>query len=531
MSIYYYDTEFSEDGTIIDLISIGIVSEDGREFYCECSEFDESKCNDWVKENVLPKLGPKESRKTKAEIRKDLLTFLQNDISPRFVGYVSAYDHVVLAQLFGKMVDMPDSFPHYTYDFKQKLEELGDPFIPNREFKGEHNALADAKWLKMACEYLMKEHKFNIPANNKSKKVESMIAVRYQLLFLCPKAEKSQQLIAIEPLFTSPSAVDAQMKTARWEDKIPVVVVGLQPALDNFLKKLERADAIDWADYELEERKVAVIDLAKSMGLSCYEKLRTSEFDNMVLGDEVAVSVEAKTKIPYPPDLPHGNKDIWDAIRTGEDFKEGMDFLKKAGKHKDEELVTAAYRNFYEMYCELLGRLPWVYMDETKLKDKRNQLKGMLIQGEEKGSMLVEELENHLLWADIIAKTRAQKFNSVIRHPQNNRYVLVHEVPWVMHPGKHTWKTLTTFLIREMGKKHAFKESREKITTQVDISTELEIRKESEDKVMVFINQYLNEPQAKILTREEDHDKIVKRLTTYMKKWYSAGKFPDIEQI
>lgn len=30
---YFFDTEFHEDGQTIDLISIGIVAEDGREFY------------------------------------------------------------------------------------------------------------------------------------------------------------------------------------------------------------------------------------------------------------------------------------------------------------------------------------------------------------------------------------------------------------------------------------------------------------------------------------------------------------------
>ena len=30
---YFYDTEFIEDGTTIDLVSIGVVDETGREFY------------------------------------------------------------------------------------------------------------------------------------------------------------------------------------------------------------------------------------------------------------------------------------------------------------------------------------------------------------------------------------------------------------------------------------------------------------------------------------------------------------------
>ena len=37
---YFYDTEFIDNGRIIDLISIGVVAEDGREFYAVSTEFD-----------------------------------------------------------------------------------------------------------------------------------------------------------------------------------------------------------------------------------------------------------------------------------------------------------------------------------------------------------------------------------------------------------------------------------------------------------------------------------------------------------
>lgn len=53
---YWLDTEFIEDGKTIDLISIGIVCEDGREYYAINSWCDFSKASDWVKENVISKL-------------------------------------------------------------------------------------------------------------------------------------------------------------------------------------------------------------------------------------------------------------------------------------------------------------------------------------------------------------------------------------------------------------------------------------------------------------------------------------------
>src|SRR2546421_4731127 len=50
---YFIDTEFIEDGKTIDLISIGIVCEDGRELYLQSLSFNHAKANEWVKENVF----------------------------------------------------------------------------------------------------------------------------------------------------------------------------------------------------------------------------------------------------------------------------------------------------------------------------------------------------------------------------------------------------------------------------------------------------------------------------------------------
>jgi len=162
----YYDTEFNANGEVIQLISIGIVTDDGREFYAESSEFDESTCNDFVKKEVLPKLGPKESRKTLVEIKKELLDFIGGDL-PRFIAYVASYDHVVLCIIFGAMSDLPSHFPKYSWDVKQKMEELGIKRLPDQDKKGAHNALDDARWCKKAADYLVKDHNVVIPPNKK----------------------------------------------------------------------------------------------------------------------------------------------------------------------------------------------------------------------------------------------------------------------------------------------------------------------------------------------------------------------------
>ncbi len=47
---YFYDTEFIEDGETIELVSIGIVGEDGSEYYAVSTDFNPAHANAWVRE-------------------------------------------------------------------------------------------------------------------------------------------------------------------------------------------------------------------------------------------------------------------------------------------------------------------------------------------------------------------------------------------------------------------------------------------------------------------------------------------------
>jgi hypothetical protein len=163
---YFIDTEFIENGITIELISIGIVCDDGREYYALNFDCDFSKASDWVKENVLNQLPElplpqlyvsetswKKSPTYKAGWRKkgaiadEVKAFINQPlvIKPEFWTYYGAYDHVVLCQLFGTMMDLPAGFPMYTMDLKQWCKQLGDPELP-AQGKGEHSAIQDARW-------------------------------------------------------------------------------------------------------------------------------------------------------------------------------------------------------------------------------------------------------------------------------------------------------------------------------------------------------------------------------------------------
>lgn len=154
---YFIDTEFIESGPTkpIQLISIGIVAEDGRRFEATNNEFNANDASAWVKENVLSKLNPKERPLWLSlfVIKRLVLEFIGDDPKPEFWGYYADYDWVVFCQIFGTMMDLPKGFPMYCKDIKQLCDENGNPKLP-KQGKGEHNALADALWNKAAYSFL-----------------------------------------------------------------------------------------------------------------------------------------------------------------------------------------------------------------------------------------------------------------------------------------------------------------------------------------------------------------------------------------
>lgn len=255
---YFYDCEFLEgkqDKTIfgikygetkptIDLISIGIVCEDGREYYAISKDFNlkeawnrydlkESGIKDfigggvytqkvyWIRENVLKpifyELINKDINfhnydnlftykyfkelinkygKTNKQIAEEIEEFCKEKnrnyynlpkgqgyrtigekgeevyqntkfcSKPEFYGYYSAYDHVVLCWLFGKMIDLPNGFPMYTIDLKQEMDRIQKFHIDRYKMgslksfaqypkqTNEHSAIHDARWNKKLYTFL-----------------------------------------------------------------------------------------------------------------------------------------------------------------------------------------------------------------------------------------------------------------------------------------------------------------------------------------------------------------------------------------
>ena len=139
----YFDTEFTGLRKDTDLISIGIVDPlYNRYFYAEFTDYDRTKVDCWIKENVIDNLlHKKESTKDidgnistimtygdTEENNKLLLYWLsyykERGYTIQFVSDVAHYDFVLLVDLLtnGKTsLDLPDFIIPCVYDINQKI--------------------------------------------------------------------------------------------------------------------------------------------------------------------------------------------------------------------------------------------------------------------------------------------------------------------------------------------------------------------------------------------------------------------------
>lgn len=194
MAKYYLDTEFSQSYRspmfgkkylVHDLITIGIVCEDGRKYYSISKDFNPNLCNEWVQKNVLQQIitnfvkNQCEKRrdyvikkldnktisdqfkkiqkwvgKSEEKIAEEIYDFVNPDLAfhvasyekneinsnhfkfhnvasnghhyyaqPEFYTYFGDFDWVILCSLFGDFSKHPLGFPMYANDLKQTLDE------------------------------------------------------------------------------------------------------------------------------------------------------------------------------------------------------------------------------------------------------------------------------------------------------------------------------------------------------------------------------------------------------------------------
>lgn len=173
----YFDTEFSGLHKDTTLISMGLVSENGKELYLEFTDYNKTQCDDWIKENVLNNtimegnssvtdivLDEMDYHKgDKQTLKGVLLHWLSQFDSVELVSDVCHYDMVLFIDVFGTAFDLPKNVCPVCYDINMDIAKeynvaLVDAFDMNREMlleefdkvvKGsKHNSLYDAKVIK-----------------------------------------------------------------------------------------------------------------------------------------------------------------------------------------------------------------------------------------------------------------------------------------------------------------------------------------------------------------------------------------------
>lgn len=184
---YWYDTEFLETGDSIDLISIGIVASDGREYYAVSNEIDDGRLyggirrHGWLMENVVCHLPVRmktvpvvlrdgsdselpgfdldhdhPSVKPLRTIAAEVRDFLLRPNEPMELwAYYGACDQLALMWLWGPVSARPEGVPMITMDVVQLARSLGvdDANLPQQTGQV-HNALDDARWTRDAWRYL-----------------------------------------------------------------------------------------------------------------------------------------------------------------------------------------------------------------------------------------------------------------------------------------------------------------------------------------------------------------------------------------
>lgn len=215
---HFYDLEFLEDGRTVELISIGIVSDDGSEYYAVNSDIQTDEAlhrriseHDWLCRNVIPHLPLADDRAVAEQLKKAAMSkrtpyfepstkqytddgtrldwaldLTDGDVKPHWVianevreyflnrldhgmhdpemdntGEVElwanygAYDHVGLMQLWGPMIKRPPHLPMFTHDLQHLAYDLGiSEELFPKQEAAEHDALADARHNQLIWSFL-----------------------------------------------------------------------------------------------------------------------------------------------------------------------------------------------------------------------------------------------------------------------------------------------------------------------------------------------------------------------------------------
>ena len=129
----FFDTEFTGLHKDTTLISIGLVDENGRTFYAEFSDFNNSQCDEWIYENVIKHLrlgtyehygihnNNTEAFGNKNFIKEKLADWLSKYDEVELVSDCCHYDMVLFIDIFGGAFDIPSNINPACHDINQDI--------------------------------------------------------------------------------------------------------------------------------------------------------------------------------------------------------------------------------------------------------------------------------------------------------------------------------------------------------------------------------------------------------------------------
>lgn len=180
----FIDCEFTGLHQNTTLISIGMITEDDREFYCELNDYDKTQIDDWLKSNVINNLlysEPKDSedeyfvatraknnpvgndlhqgysikmRGNTSDLKNEMERWFSQFQSVEIWGDCLSYDLVLFNQIFGHAFNIPKNIYYIPFDLCTLFKVKGiDPDVSREKFAygerysevSKHNALWDAK--------------------------------------------------------------------------------------------------------------------------------------------------------------------------------------------------------------------------------------------------------------------------------------------------------------------------------------------------------------------------------------------------
>lgn len=168
----YFDTEFTGLHKDTTLVSIGIISEDGRTFYAELTDYDKTQVDDWLQEHVinnlarsigeLSRMADKVVHGNIKEVSEALIKWVSQFDDVKIWSDCLAYDWVLFNHLFGHAFNLPNNIYYIPFDICTLFEIKGiDPDISREEFinnsviGNKHNSLYDAKVIRACYKKLM----------------------------------------------------------------------------------------------------------------------------------------------------------------------------------------------------------------------------------------------------------------------------------------------------------------------------------------------------------------------------------------